>query len=260
MKNFGRIKNIFNDIFIESILKKDKVKRDIFKKYLNVVKENKVLKAQYSLYTNIENKAENNEFKASEYIKENVSLLNSFSSKEIESANNELLKLAGKIKECKLTDSYELADLHENITKLITTKKNSNNIDDIIETTSKVVGYIKENKSNVVVDKPTPMHSGIFTKMVVDKFNEKYSDITESEKRILKAIFESDLESKERVFNDVKNECITLVLDLINESDEETKIKLNKVKDKVLTMEYKEDTFINDVEKIVTLTSDIKEN
>jgi hypothetical protein len=259
MRNFGRIKNIFNDIFIESVLRKDKKKRDVFKKYINAIKENKILRAQYSLYTNIENKVESNEFKASEYIKENISLMNIYSTKEIESANIELLKLAGNIKESKLTENYDLSPLHESICNLITTKKNVTTIDIRLESTSDLVKYIQENKSNVDVIRPTPMHTGILTKLIVDKFNEKYSDISESEKKILKAIFESNLEAKQSIFIDTKNECVSLVDSLINESDDDTKNKLVKVKDKVLAMEYIEESFINDIEKIINLTSDLKE-
>lgn len=260
MRNFGRIKNIFNDIFIESVLRKDKKKRDIFKKYINAIKENKILRAQYSLYTNIENKVESNEFRASEYIKENISLMSVYSIKEIESANAMLLKLAGKIKESKLTENYNLSELHESICSLVTTKKNLTTIDTRLDSTTGLVKYIQENKSNSEVVRPTPMHSGILTKLIVDKFNEKYSDITESEKKILKAIFESNLEAKQSIFIDTKNECISLVDSLINESDEDTKNKLVKVKDKVLAMEYVEESFVNDIERIINLTSDLKGN
>ena len=48
MKNFGNIKDTFNSILSEAIIKKDKGGKKIFSDYLKVLKENKTLRSKYS--------------------------------------------------------------------------------------------------------------------------------------------------------------------------------------------------------------------
>ena len=59
MKNFGKIKNTYNTILVESIITKDGNKKKEFSKYVKTLKENKALEIQFFIYNNIENKIEN---------------------------------------------------------------------------------------------------------------------------------------------------------------------------------------------------------
>ena len=47
MKNFGKIKNIFNDLVSEGIAIKDTKSINLFKKYVKTIKENEILKTQF---------------------------------------------------------------------------------------------------------------------------------------------------------------------------------------------------------------------
>ena len=87
MKNFGFIKTIYNDMLSEAISNKDVKRKKIFKTYLKKLKENEVLRTQFLIYKNIENKIEENETRIIEYIKENISLMNKFSKKQILDSN-----------------------------------------------------------------------------------------------------------------------------------------------------------------------------
>lgn len=93
MKNFGKIKNTFHEILAESLLNKDNKKKSLFKQYLKLIKENKILKTQYLVYENIESKVEDNESKAFQYIQENIELLKQFKKEDILEANEKLIKL-----------------------------------------------------------------------------------------------------------------------------------------------------------------------
>ncbi len=70
MKNFGFIKSVYNELLSESISEKNSETKSVFKKYLKSIKENEILKTQFLIYKNIENKIEENEAKADENIKE----------------------------------------------------------------------------------------------------------------------------------------------------------------------------------------------
>ena len=104
-------------------------------------------------------------------------------------------------------------------------------------------------KDNVAIS-PT-----ILTNLMVNKFNEKYSEISESEKKIIKSVLNGD---KEKTFNTLIRECIDSVDKKLNESsDFEIKDKLLKVKDKLLNTKYNKDNFLNDVIKFNNLKETI---
>jgi len=54
MKNFGKIKNVFNELVSEGIATKDVASLDLFKKYVKTVKENEILKTQFLVISNID--------------------------------------------------------------------------------------------------------------------------------------------------------------------------------------------------------------
>ena len=94
MKNFGEIKNRFNEILTESIVKKDDAGRKTFGNYIKMLKENVILNTQYHIFDNIENKYFEDKSDAKDYIKENISLLKDFTKEQIIEASS---KLAGMI-------------------------------------------------------------------------------------------------------------------------------------------------------------------
>ena len=58
MQNFGNIKNIFNNLLAEGLTKKDVKSKKLFQKYIKTIKESEVLKTQFLIYENIENKVD----------------------------------------------------------------------------------------------------------------------------------------------------------------------------------------------------------
>lgn len=254
MQNFGIITNAFNGVLAEGLVSKDTNNKQIFKKYIKTIKENEVLKTQFLVYNNIENKIEENEFKANLFLQENIALVKKFSKKEIAKANQ---LLANNIS-IELGESYTNAELHENISKLIFTDKTTSNIDTIVEATASIINFMKTNQPKEVnesIDLPSSMISTI----MVDKYNEKYSTLDESERQILKALIDSDDDKKKEVYSVTLRECIDLIDGKLIESDLEAKDKLLRVKDKLLNdkQEVNEDFFKN-ISKLVELKNSLK--
>ena len=254
MQNFGIITNAFNGVLAEGLVSKDTNNKQIFKKYIKTIKENEVLKTQFLVYNNIENKIEENEFKANLFLQENIALVKKFSKKEIAKANQ---LLANNIS-IELGESYTNAELHENISKLIFTDKTTSNIDAIVEATASIINFMKTNQPKEVnesIDLPSSMISTI----MVDKYNEKYSTLDESERQILKALIDSDDDKKKEVYSVTLRECIDLIDGKLIESDLEAKDKLLRVKDKLLNdkQEVNEDFFKN-ISKLVELKNSLK--
>lgn len=254
MHNFGNINNAFSEVLLESFAKKDTKKKKLFNSYLKTIKESKILKTQYLIYKNISSKYETNDLKASEYIKETISLMEKFPLKDIINENKKLIKLIGE-KSKVLERDYSVKELHENIDTVLTLSRNKTpkNIDKLIESFDYVLNYVKNNK-------PVENKEGItesVLKLAIGKFNEKYSNIDESEHKILKSIIESNQEGKKDILRNTINECVDLIDIKLTESDIETKDKLLKVKDKLLRMSYNDETFISDISKIIELKKDL---
>lgn len=261
MQNFGKIKNAFSEILAEGIASNDVAKKKLFKQYVKTLKESNILKTQFLVYENIENIVENDQFSANLIINENLSLLTKFNKKDILKENEKLISLSEDVKN-KLDESYDvrLSDLHESISNLIFLDKTPKTVNEIAKNTKNVLGYITTNKVKTIeesYDVPNSMLSSI----LVEKYNEKYSELTETEKEVIKVLIESTDEQKLQVYAKISRECIDLIDNKLTESDLETKDRLLRVKDKLLrtNIELNED-FSKNISKLVDLKLTLNNN
>ena len=58
MQNFGKIKNAFNELLAEGLSTNNPESKRIFKKYIKTIKENEIIKTQFLLVSNSEDKIE----------------------------------------------------------------------------------------------------------------------------------------------------------------------------------------------------------
>jgi len=93
MNNFGNIKDTFKNLVIESVIKKDNKGKKLFSKFLKTIKENKTLKDQYLIYSNLQNTKFDTETEAREFIKENISLLKKLNFLDIDEGNEFFMDL-----------------------------------------------------------------------------------------------------------------------------------------------------------------------
>lgn len=255
MKNFGKIKNTFNDILGEAIANKDVSKKKLFNKYIANLKEDRILKEQFNVYTSIETLIEDNQFKASEKIKLNVDILKEFKSEDILKANNKLVELLG---DKDMDYSYDNESIHESISKLIF----SDDINQYVDSLNEAIEYVKNNTSKEVFESAGVPNS-ILASIVVDKYNDKYASLDESSKKLMKLVFEGGKEDKVTLFNSSVEECLSLINDKLNDKDNEIndltiKEGLLSAKENLLGREYKKDTFEKDMVKIINLKNDLK--
>jgi hypothetical protein len=255
MQNFGKIKEKYNQLLSEG-LKSDNKNKNLFKKYIKTLKENDALKTQFLIYSNIENKVEPNEFRANQYLKENIDLLHKFDLKKLQELN---LTLAESIS-LDESFSYTKSKLHENISKIIFTKKNATNIDEYMTAYNEVVDYIVNNKVKEITES-VDLPVSVLTNIMADKFNEAYSELNESEKEVLTLIINSKSEDKKNIYHNMIDECISLVdkhLTLDNTRGELAG-KLIKVKDKLITEKnsFNEDSFEDGISKLIELKNNL---
>ena len=127
--------------------------------------------------------------------------------------------------------------------------------------------YIKNNKPKEV-NEAIELPLEILTNVMVDKYNERYSSLDESEKAVLKVLIESNDEQKKEVYSNILKECLELVNETLtkysgsdlDENELKTKDKLLRVKEKLLNDKVEiNETFNVEISKLVELRSLLKQ-
>jgi hypothetical protein len=262
VKNFGKINCIFNEILTEGFINKNQKSIDLFKTYVKSIKENEILKTQFLVFNNLETKVESNEFKIKEFVEANIDLMSKY-------PKTDILKANGKLAESILFEqNYEnpLDKLHEAISTLIFTEKSPSTVDAIVEAKTFVIDYIKNNKPKEVTE-AIELPLSILTNVMVDKYNEKYVSLDESEKAVLKTLIESTDEQKKEVYANILKECLELVNETLSkygasdlaENELKTKDKLLRVKEKLLNDKIEiNENFNIEISKLVELRGLLK--
>ena len=252
MNNFGQIKYTYNYLLAEGISKNSSKEKVEFKKYVKTIKENKILKAQFDIYYNIENKVESDGWRALNYVNECLSLMDGFSKKEIKDVNNKLNE-SEFIKNNTVDISDGKSKLYVAIDTLINTTKTASNLDTITESKNIIVDYILNNKHNDSVVEGYGLPNSVLSEIAADKFNEAYSDLSESEREAISVIIGSDELEKEKLYKKIIGECLELVNTKLSESSGEVKEKLLATKENLLNRNYNYETFVNDLSKVIEL-------
>ena len=255
MNNFGNIKDTFKNLVIESVIKKNDKGKKLFSKFLKTIKENKTLKDQYLIYSNLQNTKFDDPVQAREFVKENISLLKNLNKNQITKGNDFFLKLLKGNKIIKENDSF-----YKDILFLVESEITPSNVKKVNESTNNIVRLmLQKEEVEEVIRETIDLPPSVLTKLAVNKFNSRYSDISESEKEIIKTVLNGSNEDKENIYKKLKRECIDTIDNKLNESsDLDLKDKLLKVKDKLLNTNYSLDTFSTDISKIYDLKESIK--
>ena len=257
MSNFGQIKHTYNTLLAEGIAKNSNKEKVEFKKYIKTIKENKVLKTQFDIYYNIENKVESDGWKAMNYVNECISLIDVFSKKEIKEANNKLNE-SEFIKNNIIDIDDDKSKLYEAIDTLISTTKSSLTLDKIVESKVTVVEYIINNKKENKVVEGYGLPNSVLSEIAVEKFNEEYAELTESEKETISVMISTNESEKEELYKKTIKECLELVNNKLTESNGDVKEKLLSTKENLLNRNYNSETFVNDISKVIELKNYLK--
>ena len=259
MQNFGKIKNAFNGILAEGLVSKNEANKLLFKKYIKTIKESEILRTQFLVYNNIENKLESDTLSANIYVSENLRLLAKYKISDIIKENKKLIALSEQVS-ANLEESYDptLSALHESLSNLIFTEKTVKSIDAVTDSTKSVVAYINANKAKEV-NESIDLPNSLISTVMVDKYNQKYAGLDETEKKILKSLIDADDNQKKEIYTSTLKECVELINEKLSGSDLETKERLLKVKEKLLndTSEINED-FVSNISKLVELRNNLR--
>jgi len=263
--NFGSIKDIYAKFLINSYIVESKggtkKKKSNYKNFIKNITENSILRTQFIVYKNIENGYFPSEVSAVEYLKENISLFDKFSKKDIISENQKMgQKLVATYKGYEVPGEkvpvyyYKTKELHEAIDNLIVLEKTTENIDRVHESFEIIKKWLTTPKDVSESKKPT-VDANKFLNVAVDKYNEKYSNLSEEDKRVIKTLMSNNREEKETLLKTMVKESITLINNALKEygGSMDVKTRLLEAKDVVYNLEFNEETYKEDISKIYDL-------
>lgn len=260
--DFGTLKDLFTDRLIESYSNKSEEGKVLFKKFIKTLKESETLKTAFIVYKNIENNTIKSEIRANDYLKESISLFNKFTNdKSLVSENKKLVTILNDHG----VDLKGLGkkDLHSNLEIVLSTDLKASTLNKIEESKSKLIEWLMSEKKPIILeDNEGYVKEGVNTKkfleIVTNKFNEKYSDLTEQEKSILKVLRENDTQEGEKVINTLVKETISIVNTKINSHKDNINIKEKLLETKDLIYSMLEDT--EGLNKNILKLYDLKNN
>jgi len=251
MQNFGQINETFKNILADSIITKDKRGKKVFKGYVKALKENSTLRTQYKIFDKLENKlgVVGEKEQREMFDAECISLLENLGKDKVNKINNKLIKYLTKNGYKLYTGDYDLKSLHEHITKAAYLERNTKNVNAVIESKLFIKKYYKPSFD----DSPRevePYSNKMLIPLLEKKFNTKYANITELEKKIIRLSINSTDEAKEELYGATIRECIDLVDVQLTECTIEQKNTLLQVKDKLLRSKFNTDSFASEMSKI----------
>lgn len=242
--NFGMCNYIFEDA-LPSLFKN---KSNAVKEFITTIKEDKNLLSQFQFYKSLEKN--NDKVNTNEYITESFNMTcEKIDMKTLKESNDKLANIIKKY-DIKPNDfiPQEKLDLFENCNYIFSNKKKLSNLMEMKMSFDNVVEYTKKNYNSLNESKGDALNK-------INEFNEKYGNIlTESEKTFVKEMFSSKSEKKEKLFNNLKNECLIQINKLISEANNENDIiGLNELKEQINTKYFNETTLVQDVAKLLEI-------
>jgi len=214
--------------------------------FFDVIKTSPILQLEFKVFNNLENKNIDNELIATRYIDNNIKLFEVYTIAEIDA---ERLKLNAFLLEHvvpKLTEaSYDLKriDLYNAIDTLITESLNDYdkvNVDNIHDSFEIVLNHIKTPKIQTLVEnhEVKSVDENVI-EIAINKFNEKYDTLNESDKNLLKRLIKSTDEEKQILLEEYKTDCLTILEGTDKSKYEE---KFAKAIQRIKEMSYKTNT------------------
>lgn len=253
MKNFGRLKQTITNIIAERHQNGGLKNDESVKKFFKLIKEDEVIRTQYKCYSNIEKHITESAAIDIITIDSNIALLKKIGEK-LEEANQKLMDVF-ELSEDDIVSESEVGDA---ITNLVFLDESVSNLNTITESKKLILNSfnktIKESKKDLPkVDQAKLME------VAMTKFKEKYGEnLTENQMLLVKATISEKRHYKVEVLDRLVKECISEVNEGLNTDDIAVKEKLLAVKERLLEMSYNEETYVEDLNKVVDLLEGFK--
>ena len=257
MYNFGKIKETYNNIYLETYSTSDDSKKKIYEYYLGKINKTPILKDEFESYYNIQNKKFGDELSSQIFIQDNIDAIKKLDASDLKLVHEDLinhLKTAGY----NLVETIdERIQIFESLLSLDKKPSNLGKINDSLVKLRKTM--IGENDESNIVDDSIDLPNNLLINMMVNKYNNKYSDLDEDTKKIIRTSLNGSIEDKIGMYNSTIKECLESINIKLKEADKDLDLKgkLLQTKEKLLEMAFNEETYIDDLAKVIDLKSNL---
>jgi hypothetical protein len=222
--NIGYANLCISDKLKESYFNSDLINesKNITDEFLKVLKNSPLLMLEFKVFNNIENKTIDNDTVCTRFIDNNIKLFETFTVDEIHEEHEKLAKFI--IKDIKVDKEKE--KLYNSITNLIVESVSSFDeidVDDIHESFITVLNHLKKEKKKPILSETTLYVNKDVIEIAINKFNDRYSDLNEDDRKLIKYLINTTLDEKVIMFEKYKN----IVLESV------TKLNIDKYGDKI---------------------------
>jgi len=254
MRNFGSIRTQINRTLSDAYLNENAEGKDVFKKYIKLLKEDTNLKNLFFLHKNLEDTTLSTETATIEFIKENINFIKQTDEESLVTSINKVDSLIDG------EGDVDSTVLHDAIHTLVFTERTLEKLPKLhkaIEVVSKHI-LTEKNINKLTTDvEYKPVNSDKLIEIAVNKYNTRYSELSETERNIIRLSL-LDNEVKETSFEDLVKENIgTIDTKLIDYDEIDVREKLKQTKEKLSSMTYSEDSFVDDMFKLSTLKESV---
>ncbi len=250
--NFGMSNHIIENALPSLFKKKPKAVKEI----ITLIKEDKNLHTQFNFF-NALSKCKNT-LDVTSFIKESLELMKKdLNVKTINESNKKLAHIITKydIKPSKALTENEL-NFYSSCDFLFKHKRNLSNLVEINENLNIISDFTKQNLITETKEK-----NDFFS--LIENFEKKYNNLlNEEEKSFVKEIMDwkkpNALQNKEKLFNNIKEDCLNLISHLSeNASDDEVE-GLNAIKEQLNNKVFCEETLVTDIARLLEIRDVLK--
>lgn len=221
---FGKTKNKIDSILVNTFSEKSKFKK-AFHTLMESLKDNPTNREFFVLYSQIENKSFNSRNDAEEYLNESIKTLKSKKNKV------NLKRINNSINKYKTYTDKKSNQLYESLDTLVF-NENVLDIEKRIEAKKLILKKLQSKKSISITENKVP--NSLLINLSTKKFNEKYKNLSEGERKQFKTLMNKDMDSLEKEIDSLVEEVTNKLDTLITEtSDSNLLKKLNETKEKI---------------------------
>ena len=253
-KSFGYLKECFESMSPNLFNSKDGKK--ILSKYSTLIKENKNLKSLHSIYENIRKTNKNSDLNYffEHFTSQNWGLNNKTLNEDVKKLGN--IVAEGYLYETYLGNEVELpqedAIFNHAVEYIVENKMTGNNLSKF----SSAIKILKEHveKNEEISHFSNDSLNGKIDNMVKE-FNEKYSDLDESEREIVNEITKS--ESPEKVFEIYKEKCKSKIEEKKEnfKNDENSLKRIDTIIEQISKKVYSQETLVEDINNMIEISN-----
>jgi len=212
--------------------------------FFDVVKTSPILQLEFKVFSNLENKHIENDLAATRYIDSNIKLFEVYTIAEIDAEREKLNEF---VDGGSIVAELERATLYNAIDNLITESINDYDkidVDAIHESFNLVLNHIKTPKKTLIESVDVKPINEEVLEIAIEKFNERYDTLIESDKNLLKRLIKSTDVEKETLLEEYKTDSLIILEGIQKDKAEE---KIAKAIQKIKEMKYNSKTVNDDI-------------